>query len=261
MTQAEIEEEVARFKPQHQLYLDPANGDKSLYRVFPLDTLLELLIENKLTLVKTKFWEDPYENYIFKCNWAMQDGTKIDPKGMIDQIFGQCWTLTEESDAMWRIYSNDTKSVRVKTKVNKLFDVIFDDHSYDSLTKSFIGKVQYDTKANIQNYISNNNNPHPIISDTSSQIMIDAHLWKRNEFEHEKEVRILHTCNSSSPLIKSPVVKFDIDPNDLIEEITLDPRINKRFETIYTETIRRMGFTGTINKSKLYKLDPVNITI
>ena len=69
MTQVEIDAEVAIFKPQHQLYLNPTNEGESLYRVFPIDTLLELLIENKLTLVKTKFWEDPYENYIFKCNW------------------------------------------------------------------------------------------------------------------------------------------------------------------------------------------------
>jgi hypothetical protein len=261
MTQAEIESEVARFKPQHKLYIDQNDDNTPLYRVFPLDSLLEVLIENKLTLVKTKFWEDPYENYIFKCNWAMQDGTRIDPTGMIDHFFGQCWTITEESDAMWRIYSPDTKSVRVKTSLNKLFDVIFDDHTYNSLTKSFIGRVQYDTKTNIQNHISNSNNPHPIITDTSAQIMIDAHLWKRNEFKHEKEVRILHTCDSHSPLVKQQVVKFDINPNDLFEEITFDPRINGRFEAIYTETIRRMGYTGAMNKSELYKLDPVNITI
>lgn len=261
MTQAEIDAEVARFKSQHIFYIDSTEHENSIYRIFPFDSLLELLIENKLTLVKTKFWEDPYENYIFKCNWSMQDGTKVDPKGMIDQIFGQCWSETEESDAMWRIYSPDYKSIRVKTKINKLFNVIFDDHSYDSLTKSFIGRVQYDSKTNIQNYISNFNNPHPIIKDTTSQIMIDAHLWKRQEFAHENEIRIMHTCDSSSPLKNKPVVKFDINPNDLIEEITLDPRIDKRFETIFTETIRRMGYTGTINKSVLYKLDPVNITI
>ena len=78
----------------------------------------------------------------------------------------------------------------MKTKINKLFNVIFDDHTYDSLTKSFIGRVKYDSKINIQNYISNFNNPHPIISDTTSQIMIDAHLWKRQEFSHENEIRI-----------------------------------------------------------------------
>lgn len=261
MTQAEIEAEVARFKPQQVLYIDPNEMDNQVYRVFPFDALLEVLIENKLTLVKTKFWEDPYENYIFKCNWKMQDGTKIDPTGMIDQFFGQCWTETEDSDAMWRIYSADTKSVRVKTKVNKLFDVIFDDHSYNSLTKSFIGRVKYDTKLNIQNYISNFNNPHPVIKDTTLQIMIDAHLWKREEFVHEKEIRILHTCDSSSPLKQKPIVKFDIDPNDLFEEITLDPRISERFEKIYTDTLRKLGYTGTINKSELYKLDPVDITI
>lgn len=261
MTQAEIEAEVARFKPQQILYIDAAETDNYIYRLFPFETLLELLIENKLTLIKTKLWEDPYENYILKCNWSLSDGTPVNPTNLIDQFFGQCWTITPESDAMWRIYSHNTKSVRVKTRINKLFNVIFDNHSYDSLTKSFIGRVKYDSKANIQNYFSNHHNTFPIIKDTTAQLMIDAHLWKRNEFDHEKEIRVLYYVDSFSPDKLNSVKKFDINVNDLFEEITLDPRISKRMEVVYTETIRRLGYTGVINKSELYRLDPVNIII
>ena len=261
MTQDEIDAEVEHFKHRNYLYLDNLDKDTPIYRVLPFETLLELLNESKLTLVKTKLWEDPYENYLLKCNAFLSDGTPVGIEHLQEQLFGQCWTLTPESDALWRIYSYETKGIRIKTTINKLFNVVFDKHSRSSLINSFIGKVRYASKQAIQNHFSQPQNTTPIMSDTSAQLMIDAQLWKRAEFQHENEIRVLYYVDSRHNDRLSNIKKFDIIPNDLIDEITLDPRIAERNRHIYTETLKKLGYTGAISKSELYKLDPVNIRL
>ena len=42
--------------------------DKSIYRIIPFDTLLQMLTEHKNYLVKTSRWEDSYENFFLISN-------------------------------------------------------------------------------------------------------------------------------------------------------------------------------------------------
>jgi hypothetical protein len=261
MTQQEIEKEVARFKKNNYLYFDQSELDYPVYRIFPFESLLEMINNQKLTLVKTRMWEDPYENFLLKCNVSLKNSTPVDLKNLQEQIFGQCWTLYPETDAFWRIYSHNINGVRIKTTVRKLLDVIFDDHSYSTLTSAFIGKVRYDTQQNISSFLSNPSYLESIIHDTTGRGMIDAQLMKRSEFEHEKEVRLLFQVDSSSPHIQNDIMRFDIDPNDLIDDIMFDPRINNRNENIYRQTIQRLGFNNPVLKSQLYSFVPVNITL
>ena len=39
-----------------------------IFRFISFENLSELLIDKTLTLVKTKLWDDPYENFLSKCN-------------------------------------------------------------------------------------------------------------------------------------------------------------------------------------------------
>jgi hypothetical protein len=261
MTQLEIEKEVARFKKGNYLYFTEDELDLPIYRIFPFESLLEMLNTNSLTLVKTRMWEDPYENFLLKCNATMQNGMPVNLKGLQEQIFGQCWTLYPETDAFWRIYSHDKNGVRIKTTVRKLFDVIFDDTSYANLTTSFIGKVQYDTQQNIGALFSNPAYIGSILRDTTGKGLVESQLIKRIEFEHEKEVRLLYSVDSSLPEIQYDIKKFNINPNSLIDDIMLDPRISPRNENIYRQTIQRLNYINPITKSQLYNFIPVNIRL
>ena len=86
------------------IFLTEADLDKPLYRIFSFQRLEEIFQENKLTLVKPRLWEDPFENFILNSTGYLADGREFQI-GFRDNFYGQCWSLTIESDAMWRIYS------------------------------------------------------------------------------------------------------------------------------------------------------------
>lgn len=50
-------------------------------------------------------------------------GAPVSFSGLADDWYGQCWSLLEESDAMWRIYSPKAsdEAIKVKTTIRKLF--------------------------------------------------------------------------------------------------------------------------------------------
>ena len=128
---------------KNYLYFDQSEIDLSTYKILPFESIIEMLVTNKLTLVKTRMWEDPYENFLLKFIAFMENGTPVNLKGLQEQIFGQCWTLLPKTDAYWRMYSHNINGVRIKSTVHKLFNAIFDNHSNASLASSFIGKIRY----------------------------------------------------------------------------------------------------------------------
>ncbi len=259
--QQDTDREVARFKIRNFIGFSPEEFDLPIYRILPWEFLLEMFLTNQLTLVKPKLWDDPYENLLLKSNAYRRDGTPIDLKDLQEHAFGQCWTLFPETDAFWRIYSHDQNGVRIKTTVRRLFDIIFDNHSHANLTTSFIGRVEYQPQAEIERFYSDPVNIEPIIRDTSGQGMVMSLLLKRNEFEHEKEVRLIYSVDSYSADKANSTKSFNIVPNDLFDDIMLDPRIKPRQERIYRETIQRLGFRNPIVKSSLYQFTPINITL
>lgn len=106
----------------------PEKGDtgQSIFRIIPFDALLQLFNEKKNTIVKTSLWEDSYENFILKENIIYHNKTsKL--ATIQERLFGQCWTTKQTSDALWRIYSPDRNSVRIKTTVGKLWNTVKDE--------------------------------------------------------------------------------------------------------------------------------------
>jgi len=242
------------------LNLKECEYDLPVYHTLPFKFILNMLITNKLTLVKTKKWEDadPWENFYFKWKAFRPDKkTPVEIEHIRELIFGQCWSLLPESDALWRIYSPNKDSVRIKSTIRKLLDVIFDENSNDSRTSSFIGKVEYKAQQGIEVYYSNQNN-----LGKSGEGIFDTHLIKREEFEHEKEVRLLYRVNLGSSDSLNDIICFNIEPNDLIDDIMLDPRINDlKEENIYRKTLEMLGYQNPIIKSTLYDFKSIDIIL
>jgi hypothetical protein len=248
---------IKEFKKNNILNINKENLKTSVYRIFKFEDILELLNYSKITLVKANLWEDPYENFILKCN-ATHKGEKVSIEKIQEQMFGQCWSLLPESDAMWRIYSPDMKGVKIKSNIEKIFNIIFDDTKESSLATSYLGKVQYKSKAELIEYLSIPENTN-LIAETKS--VINSHLHKRKEFEHEKEIRLIYFVDSKSQDNNQKIKKFEIDPNDLIEEICFDPRISERYYELYKNTFKNLGYKGKIIKSDLYDFEGIDIKI
>ena len=250
-------------KPQEKAYyynsffskIVEKNYDVPIYRFIPLDRLFQILDNKQLTISQTKLWEDTYENFLTKARFKIGNisTSLID---FLPAFYGQCWTLQKETDALWRIYSNDKKGIRIKTKIHKLLGSSLNeiDSIHFSTRVRVIGQVSYMTKFQINNWIKTENKKF-----INAETLLKSLFIKRKEFNHEKEVRlIIHkNINREDELkgIEHKYIQLNIEPNEFIEEITFDPRIDDKVFQTYKNVILKMGFKNPINKSELYKYD------
>ncbi len=76
-------------------------------------------------------------------------------------------------------------------------------------------------------------------------------LVKRKAFVHEKEVRLLYFEISNKPA--GDVFHYRLNPNALVDQIMIDPRLpNDKANDLKEEIKDETGFTGAIRRSLLY---------
>jgi hypothetical protein len=126
-------------KDVHLAYQDILNIkdedlDKEIYRIMPIHQLLEIFETKQLTLVKPSMWDDPFENLLLNVSPVR------------DAVYGQCWTLHKETDAMWRIYSQNKQGAKVKTTIRKLIEALQLQSGQYLKIQCFIGEVEYLTQ-------------------------------------------------------------------------------------------------------------------
>lgn len=211
------------------IHLTQEEIDLPIYRIFPFHRLQEIFTNKELVFIKPKKWDDPFENWLLKSKFKLKNGEEISILSSQDFV-GQCWSLTEENDAMWRIYSSKKGGVKIKTTIRKLLITLLtgvqDDLQHE--ISKFIGKVKYLTKEEIIKEFQNNYKSYL----TTNIGQAKSHFYKRPEFKHEDEIRILFKTSKN---IEDNKFKLKIDPYELIDEIILDPRLKD---------------TRTINKKK-----------
>ncbi|MDE5821054.1 MAG: DUF2971 domain-containing protein [Paramuribaculum sp.] len=238
--------------------------DIPIYKFMNLSHVISMIQNRKLWISKVSTWDDVYENILFKQNFFHNiDGgiVPVDISTVGNNIFGQCWTSQQESDAMWRIYSLDKNNyaVRIKTTIGKLMDAAF--VSPQAVPTVFVGEVSYVDNLDITRILSK------YVQDglqlqSSMREYAQLLLLKRKEFEHEKEIRLIISEDTS---FSSDHIELPIDPLLFIDEITLDSRLAPESPEyfIYHSALLSTGFTsGKVNRSTLYDLPaPVDIKI
>lgn len=215
--------------------------DKPIYRIMPIHRLLEMFSSKELVLVPPEKWDDPFENLLLKG--YIKEIVQNNPgMGVFrNDVYGQCWTLHRETDAMWRIYSADKQGVKIKTTVSKLIQSLVSSAEPKMKGGCFIGKVDY-------------LNPKEIIPKLKSiqgiygRDAAESLLYKRNEFRHEREIRLICTRGLGS------VQSFSINPSELFDEIVFDPRMNEHMYLACKRAVEEHGFKKAIKKSQMYQL-------
>lgn len=238
--------------------IEPHKGERetALFRIIPFDSLLQILNEKQNTMVRTSLWEDCYENFMMK-NEFIVNGNNYSIEGMTNDWFGQCWTTKASSDAMWRIYSPDKKSVRIKTTVGRLWDSAM---AHQGGCKFMLGKVQYFPQSKIQDDIKSGS---PYRLSEISNMMISSLFVKRNSFSHESEWRLVCHCDKSSQSRGKDAIQLDINPLDFIMNIYFDPRSDMNYlERCRKILTKAFGYpVERIHKSTLYDFKAVRIEI
>jgi len=218
--------------------------DRDIYRVMSIDRLLEIFEIQKLTLVKPKLWDDPFENLLLNGSAKTNEEEPVDFISLRESIFGQCWTLHSETDAMWRIYSQDKQGAKVKTTIRKLLSSLQTTDGELAKNHCFIGEVQYSkTQKELVEKLTGIN-----LFNTDGSGIAESLIHKRNEFSHEKEVRLIYTGGG-----ESDTHQYSINPNELFDEIVFDPRINPHLFNAYKTALEVKEYPNSIRKSVLYK--------
>lgn len=236
--------------------LHPEDRDKGLYRIIPFDSLLQMLNEKKNLLVKTVKWEDVYENFILKENFIVK-GKTYSVESMTEQWYGQCWSTKSSSDALWRIYSPDKRSVRIKTTIGRLWDST---KSYEGKGKFLIGSVQYVSQKQIQQDIEA---VSPIKLKDLGNLIVSSFFVKRSSFSHESEFRLIYNNKEESDIQGKEIIEIAIDPSDFILNVYFDPRADNAYvDRCKKILVKSFGYpSDRIRKSSLYEFKPIRIEV
>ena len=183
------------------------NNSTRLFRIISLEGFLQLLMCQNERFVNPLKWDDTYEGCalrylhdesrvgMFIKNILMQ--YKDDPKcydtvlyNYIKAIivrnfsFGQCWSLTMDSDAMWRIYNYNNHAVQIESSQELLLNNVQFITDDGNRFIHRIGKVEYDV-------LSADKASAYIRFYEKQMDFCESFFHKRKAFEHENEVRVL----------------------------------------------------------------------
>jgi hypothetical protein len=226
--------------------------DARIYRIYPKHRFLELLRSGKNALVKPDLWNDPFENFFLRSAVLGPKGERIVISSLADDWYGQCWTLNEDTDAMWRIYSHDKDGIKVRTTIRKLFDSFYDENDKFARLKFLMGSVRYWKEAEIVD-LMNKVSFYDIAFGGQATGFAELLCVKREAFEHEREVRLLFQ-DLAPKRSSGPVVLFDIEVNKVFDEVVLDPRLSEAEAAAFSAEIVAAGCTLSISQSPLYRL-------
>jgi len=232
------------------------SADKKIYRVFSYERLVEMFESGRNVLVRPKLWDDPLENYVLDAAHRRLSSTKGAPSRRAqailevkERLYGQCWTSLDESDAMWRIYSQDRTGVRVRTTVDRLLASV--QHSPEAEgCPCFIGNVRYRKGDELY---ANLTNPDWLEAETrDARGQARSLYFKRDAFKHEREIRLVALDENGG---EQDLFPYSLDPLKLIDEVVFDPRMSTELVTVFSADLRkRLGFERSIGQSTLYSV-------
>lgn len=215
---------------------------KTVFRFMSFESFVDMVQSQGLALVHPTLWEDPqelapYREYCQHISTNFKDfafGSFLlitDPN-----LYCQSWTSLSESDALWRIYSHNSFSIRIAVKAQ----------DFNVLEETTLHPVVY-----ANNYKKMLENSTVDINDFYKFLCI-----KRKAFKHEKELRLIHYTkfsmeeftNHAKTLLVMSDNKFykAVWPDKSLEEIQAD--INERLQKLYgSAKVKRINFSHVPN--------------
>lgn len=229
-----------------------------LFRFLPTCRLLQLVLERQFMLARPSKWADPFENFLSKTTFVL-NGESIG-FNLTDDFFGQCWTLREECDGLWRNYcgKNLDSGVRIETTAEKLLRAIWNGRDRFASLRTFVGKVVYLDDEELKGVLQGCMGYGHWLTSPNGDGMAQTLLMKRTEFEYEHEVRAL----VSDPDHADDHKPIPIKPNDFIDSVMFAPKVADKQQEECIDHLVAAGFDQSkilVARSTLY--DPWRLEI
>lgn len=118
-------------------------------------------------------------------------------------------------------------------------------NAIDTKARCFVGEVQYKRQSALQAYFYEIN-----LLDASGCGIAKSLLYKRVQFRHEAEVRLIYCAEEKTCF--SDVFSYNISPDNLFNEVLFDPRMNLEQQKLCTEAISCLGYNFSTRRSMMY---------
>jgi hypothetical protein len=221
--------------------------DRSIYRFSTFARLVEHFRTGQMAFVRPEKWDDPFENYIVGVRFETGGG-HLD-LGLRHTFHGSCWTRKSVSDALWRIYSPDKMSVRIRSTPRILGKCLDTALAKYQRSKWFVGRVTYLPQRKIIEKAATL--AQHILKDRSEVAAANSLLFKRNSFAHEDEVRVLVIDRHQKA--RQGVLKVNLDPHQVVHSVLVDSRASDDLVHVYASYLKeKLGFKGRVSRSTLY---------
>jgi hypothetical protein len=203
-------------------YLDSSlKNSNKIYRYIPVYRLLEILSLNKLALMKTNMWEDPFEGFLYDycvsnfSQWERFSNLKT-------TVFCLCFSSDSEKDQIWRSYTPIRDGVRMKMDLAALESSFGEEY--------ILGKAHYKTVNNIKRLLFKYRDD----AKPSKEKLLRLFFFKRKAFKNDMEVRLI----TADSLITGDVKSIDVDAKGMIREVMFDPRIDDGLYPSYRSLLK-----------------------
>ena len=216
---------------------------KLLYRFMSLEYALGTLNDKHLWFADPTIWKDPFEKRFLEAQYYQQISNKQMKFPWLGKVFCSCFTQVSTSEAYWnRIF--DGVGIEFKFIRERLLDTL---ESYDRENQCdiYIGKIDYLATKQIQNsqFLHGYTNGLRKEEDWAKLL-----LMKRMAYKYEDEIRIIIVKRKITSS-KGCHVAYACANTELIDTITLDPRIGKNVEAMLKSLFcNKYGFASEMGK-------------
>ena len=229
---------------QHPGFTTPPE-EAVLWRYMDFTKFVSILDRASLFFCRADKLGDPFEGSSSEANYdairKIKDPSTVDIwrqhapilKSMRGVCMVNCWHRSEyESDAMWKIYTGQNQGIAIRTDFASLSASFIGDEPI------FIGEV---------NYINYNTDVIP------DDWLLVPLLYKRNHFEHEREVRVLKDPQGMSNIPENGEYS-PVDLSVLIQEVFVSPLSPDWFAELVKSVSDKFGLQAEIKLSALNTL-------
>ena len=249
-----------------------------LYKYMSFPQFISMVEFQQLYLTKISLWQDTYEGYDGVkrleillgsiLNDKMKNPLKQIANLILNSTYAQSWTYqSQESDALWKEYSEDGLGVRIKMKRSNIEKRIKETLKANGYKEDLLSHyyVEYTNEFEEDDYyqISNIKNGERFIGKKKRKafehekeyrfsfyipVELNKHIkkYQRENKEIENDEALLHEIKKLYELVKdiqgeSDILSYDIDLS-LVDEVLLDPRAPKWHKETFIKYCENRSF-------------------
>ncbi len=258
---SKIDSEKLNLHDPKQIFgIDSPDDSAVLWRYFDFPKFASLISEGRLFFARADRFSDEFEGTFSKISLKLFNSMNVLLPDDIGQgmrsyrqkakesIYINCWHHSDyESESMWRLYGASNDAIAIRTNAGDLFDAV---KRNVGMCRTFIASINYiDYEKDLQ-------------FDGLPPSRVEPWLYKRKNFEHEREVRIIlddefgclqRLVTGADPqFITDRGVDIFIDLRTFIHEIIISPYAAPWTERVVSNILKAFRYPQIpVSKSRM----------